>query len=137
MDNIFEQATRKKLRFALNGGVETVSTEELWELKLTDLDKIAQATNKKLKDESGEESFIGKKKRTNSSLSLKLDVLKSVISTKLEEEEKAKSKAANRAQIELLEELLQKKQLSKLENSSITSIEKQLAALKSGDESEE
>lgn len=130
MENIFEQATRKKLRFALNGGAETISTEELWDLKLTDLDKIAQTINKKLKEEKGEESFIGKKKRVNSGLSLKLDVLKSLIETKMEEEEKAKTKTANKAQIELLENLLEKKELNKLEGMSVSAIKKQLESLK-------
>jgi len=137
MNNIFEQATRKKLRFALNGGAETISTEELWELKLADLDKIAVAIDTKLGAEKSQKSFIGKKTKTASSvLTLKLDVLKAIIDVKMEEEEKAKTKSEKKAQIALLEDILAKKQLNKLETSSIASIEKQLAALKS-DEDEE
>jgi len=136
MNDIFEQATRKKLRFSLNGGAETISTEELWELKLEDLDRIAQAINKKLKEEKGEESFLSKKKKTNTTLVLKLDILKSIIETKQEEAEVAKSKAANKAQIALLEDLLEKKKLNQLEGKSIASIEKQLAALKQEEEVE-
>lgn len=137
MNNIFEQATRKKIRFALNGGAETISTEELWELKLTDLDKIAVAIDAKLGAEKSQKSFIGKKTKSESSiLTLKLDVLKAIIDVKMDEEEKAKVKNEKKAQIELLEEILAKKQLNKLETSSIASIEKRLAALKS-DEDEE
>lgn len=130
MDNIFEKATRQKIRFDARKG--DLSVEDLWELSLNDLDIIAKALNRKIREDE-EESFIGKKSRTKTELALKLlklDVVKSVIATKLEEEEKAKTRATNKAQAEFLQELVQKKKLNALEAMPLEEIEKQLASLK-------
>lgn len=125
--DIFEKASKAKLRFTYSKGI--LSVEDLWELKLTDLDTIAKAVSKKLREES-EESFIGKKTRANTELTLQLDVLKQVIAVKLAEEEKAKARAEKSSQVEFLQDLLKKKKLNELEAMPAEEIEKQLLALK-------
>ena len=130
--NIFEKASRLKLRFASNKG--SLSVEDLWDLSLTALDTIAKAVNKSLKEEN-EESFIGKKSAANAELTLKLDILKSVIATKQEEQERSKNRAEKRAQKEFLEQLLERKRINQLEGMSIEEIQAQLSAVSS--ESEE
>lgn len=124
--NIFERATRNKLRFATNRG--QLSVEEIWDLSLTSLDVIAKAVNKQLKEED-EESFIGKKTSKSSDNSLRLEVLKYVIGVKMEEADKASARAANREQRRFLEGLLEKKKLDKLEGMSLEEIQAQLAAI--------
>lgn len=98
---LFQKATRAKLRFLTVKG--EVSTEGLWDMPLSgtkdgfDLDTVARATNKSIK-ELDEEGFVST--RANPALSklkLKLEVLKVIIAIKLEEED-ARKQEAYRAQ---------------------------------------
>lgn len=133
MDNIFEKAMRQKLRFSTAKG--ELSVEDLWDLKLKDLDLAGRAIKKQLKDEE-EESLISKPSKLKSELTLKLEIVKSIIAYKQEEEQKAKTRAANKAQAEFLQELLHKKKMNVLENMTAEEIEVQLASLKGDEENE-
>ena len=122
--NMFEQATRLKLRFKSNNGV--VTTEDLWDLPLSQLDGIAKDLRKELRDT--EDSFIEEKK-SNANLELRFEVVKHVITTKLEERDakaKAKEVAARR---QVLLEALEKKQNAALDGMSAEDIQKELATL--------
>jgi len=124
--NIFEQASRLKIRFATGRG--TISTEDLWDLKLEDLDTIAKSLYKSVK-EGGEESFIKKRTTVNEKLELGFELVKHVIDAKLEEADKkklAKERAEKRAQ---LIELIGKKEITALEGKSIEELKAELAGL--------
>ena len=103
--NIFEQASKLKLRFQSNRG--DLSTEDLWDLPLTskqgfDLDTVAKAVNSTLKTVT-EESFV---KVTNNPAQaiceLRLEIIKHVIAVKLAANEEARLKAAKAAEREKL-----------------------------------
>lgn len=127
MENIFEKASRLKLRFSTAKG--ELSIEELWDLSLEDLDSIARKVNRALKDE-GEESFIDKRKsHVTTKLELKLETLKHVISIKQEEKAAAKTKAEKKSQVEFLKTLREKKKIDQLESLDMAEIEKQIAEL--------
>lgn len=122
--NLFEQATRLKLRFKSNNG--NVSTEDLWDLPLSQLDDIAKGLRKELRET--EDSFIEEKK-SNAQLELRFEVVKHVITTKLAERDakaQAKEKAARR---QVLLEALEKKQNAALDGMSAEDIKKELEAL--------
>ena len=122
--NLFEQATRLKLRFKSNNG--NVSTEDLWDLPLSQLDDIAKGLRKELRET--EDSFIEEKK-SNAQLELRFEVVKHVITTKLAERDakaQAKEKAARR---QVLLEALEKKQNAALDGMSADDIKKELEAL--------
>ena len=127
--SIFEKASRAKLRFAVFQGI--MNTEDLWGLKLEDLDKIAVALRKQVK-ESEEESFI---KTTNSKslvvveTELKFEIVKHIIGVKLEEKEARALAAEKKAKRAQLIELIGKKELTKLESKSIEDLKKELAEL--------
>ena len=81
-ENIFEIATREKIRFETSRG--EIGVEELWDVPLTsknqfDLDNIAKAVNKKIKDQE-EESFVKVKSAESNTLKLKLEVVKRALS---------------------------------------------------------
>ena len=119
MENIFLQATRQRLRFDKeNTGVNTITTEDLWQLPLAKLDTIAIAINKKIK-ETSEESFVKAKSTSNTELELKLEILKFIINTKQEEQKK----------IAQLKDLLADKHQEKLKGLSAEEIEAELAKL--------
>lgn len=127
-DDNFVRATRLKLRFETSRG--QLSTEDLWDLSLESLDRIAVATDEKL-SKLGRQSFIKETRETNEQkeAKLQLEILKAVIETKLEEKEASKVKAAKESQKAFLEELLLKKQQAKMEGLSEDEINAQIAAL--------
>lgn len=111
--SMFEQATRLKLRFPSTKNELTV--EQLWDLPLQsktgfDLDSVAKGVNAQLKSVT-EESFVA---TTNSPaktlLTLQLEIIKSIIATKIEENRIARDKAANAAERNKLLDILGTKQ---------------------------
>lgn len=127
--NIFEQASRLKLRFETTKGL--LSVEDLWQLSLQSLDTIAKAVNRKLK-EVAEESFIPTPIRTNSAsaeLQLKLDLLKHVITT-LDAETKAKlARSKRQADLAQLRQLAAAKTNEALASQSLEDILKKISEL--------
>jgi hypothetical protein len=124
--NIFENATRSKLRFDSAKGQLTI--EDLWDLSLPSLDIVAKAVYKKLKDET-EVSFIEKKSSTNTELELKLTIVKYIIKTKMDEAEIAKIKAEKKTQVEFLKNLLVEKKADQMKGMTAKQIENQIKAL--------
>lgn len=131
--NIFEQASRQKFRYATNRG--NITTEDLWDLSLEDLDTAAKALNKQVKS-SSEESFIKKTTTSNKKLELQLEVVKSIINTKLEEQENRKLAAERKQKREKLIELIAKKEDDSMSRKSIASLKAELDKLDDGEEEE-
>ena len=126
MDNIFEKASRIKLRFETTQG--QLSTEDLWDLSLVSLDRIAKAVNKKLKEES-EESFIKTRSVTNTALELRLELLKFVIAAKIAEKEEKEAKLEKNEKLQFLRNLLAEKKTEEMKGMTPEEIEKQIAEL--------
>lgn len=130
--DIFEQASRDKLRFPSNKGRLTV--EDLWDLPLTsksgfDLDNVAKAVNHDLKA-SSEESFV--ETATNPARNahvLQLDICKHIIAVKIQERDEQKNKAAKLEKRRLLLEILEGKQNEALRNKSPEELQKMLDEL--------
>lgn len=122
---MFEKAAKLKLRFTTQKGLLT--TEDLFDLSLPSLDRVAKEVNRILK-ESDEESFISttRKDTTNA---LRLEILKYVIKEKMEAKEAAKVKGVKAAQKAELEELLTAKKREGLSNLSEEEIQKKLDEL--------
>jgi len=125
---LFEKALRNKLRFE-GSGQGLLSTEDLFDLSLTSLDKMAKAVNKLLRDE-GEDSFIPTatpKRATHNDL--RLEILKHIISVKVAAEETRKNRADTLARISTLKTLAEAKANEQLASQSLEDIQKQLAEL--------
>ena len=124
--NNFEKATRLRLRFETSRG--NLNVEDLWRLPLAELDKLALALNKQLK-ESSEESFIKAKSKDNKLLELRFDIVKHIIETLLSEDEEKKKAADKRAKREQLLELIAQKKNPELEGKSLEELEAELTKL--------
>lgn len=130
--NIFEYATRSKLRFASIKGDLTV--EQLWDVPLRSRDDfnlniIAKAANKALKEIS-EESFIEITKTIeHTRREAALELVKYVIETKLAEEKAAAARADRKQEKENLLSILAEKQAGKLTALSEKELQKRIAAL--------
>lgn len=129
--SIFEKASRQQLRFNSSKGMLT--TEDLWQLSLESLDSIAKTVNKKLKSDS-EESFIGKRTKSNTESELQLDILKHIISVKLAEDEARKTRTERTAKIAQLKELATAKEGEELKGKSKQEILAMIANLQNEDE---
>lgn len=98
MSNMFEIASRKKIRFDIPRGQVTV--EDLWDLPLTslrnpNLDDIARNLHKQLNN--GENvSFVHGTNMSDSQIQFKFDLVRHIIDTRLEEN-KLRSEEQNRA----------------------------------------
>lgn len=110
-DNIFEYAVRNKLRFPYKG---TISTEDLWDLPVTELDKIYKALNKKNKTNE-EESLLSTSSVDMDTL-VSIDIIKYIVNYKLkkkEENEQAKKRAEDR---QFIMDIVEKKRKQSLED---------------------
>lgn len=129
---MFEKAAREKFRFPSVRGELTV--ENLFDLPLQaksgfDLDNVAKELNATLK-QMGEESFVSTNTPGRTLVEEKLEIVKHVIKTRLDENA-AKQNAAKRAsEIEKLEALLERKQDEALLALTPEQIQEKLATLR-------
>ena len=130
--NIFEQATRRAIRFESAKG--DLSVEQLWDLPLQsrnqfDLDTVAKTVNRQLNDVT-EESFVSVRENpAKETLSLKLELVKHIISVKLQEAEEARNRANRASEKEKLLRLLDEKQNEALRALTPEEIQERLKAL--------
>lgn len=130
-ENLFEIASRMKLRFA--SPVGQIATEDLWGLPLTsktkvNLNDLAKGINKQIR-EADEDDFVGEKSSGTEVLELKLDIIKHVIGVRQAENAEAKTARENKEKKAKLLEALAKKQDSAIDNMSEEEIQAELAKL--------
>lgn len=130
--NLFEAATRLKLRFPTSVGL--IAIEDLWDLPLISdgrpsLNSVAQAINTELKA-AGEENFVETRiDKRKVELELKLEIVKHIIAIRQEEAEKRSRAAANLELRRKIEAELAQRQNQALGNTSTEELQKQLDAL--------
>ena len=113
--SMFEIATRKKYRFPFRG---SITSEDLWDLSLAQLDTVYKTLSKEAKTENEEESLMDEKKEDQDLLN-KLDIVKHVFSVKKTEAEVAVNAMEKKRQKERLLELIAQKQDAALADKSI------------------
>ena len=127
----FQIASRTKLRFKSTRG--QFNTEDLWDLSLKSLDVIAVAVSDGLQPQG--KSFLANPDRRivkeNEENELRLNILKTIIGVKQDENSAKLLASKKRSQLEFLENLKEKKELTNLEGMTIEEIDKQIAALNS------
>lgn len=126
MNELFIKASRLALRFKSNVG--SITTEDLWSLPLSALDTIAKTLNKEIKL-AEEESFIKTRTKANDVLETAFEVVKYVISIKLEEAEAKKTAAEKKAQKERLMEAYARKKDQAIDNMSEAELKAMIDAL--------
>ena len=123
--NIFEYATRNKVRFSFRG---LISVEDLWDLSLTNLDSIYKELNKQSK-QSEEESLLNIKTKEDELLNVQIEIVKHIVSVKLAEKEAREKASAKKAQKQKIMSIMAAKQDEALQNSSIDELQKMLDEL--------
>ena len=124
--NIFEIAVREKYTYNFRG---LIKTEDLYDLKLTDLDAIYKGLKSDLA-QLGEDSLIDSvDTEAKETINNKIEIVKTVVDYKREvkknlEEAKAKAETKRR-----LKDLIAQKKNEELEGKSLDELEAMLASL--------
>jgi hypothetical protein len=126
--NIFEQASRSKLRVASEAGLLTV--EQLWDLPLegkskVTLDKLAVAAHAKLQEQP-KVSFVSEKTKEDTAAQLEFDILIHIIENRKATQDAAKKAMETKQSNARIRELIARKKDSELEGKSIEELEAML-----------
>lgn len=122
MEN-YKQLTRLKSRFTTSSGV--LSVEQLWDLDVKELDKLAVSLEEQYKNSKGK-SFLDKKTTKDKTLKLQFDVVLDILNTKVEEQETLKDAKQVKEHNEKIYSLIKQKEDGKLAEMSIEELESQL-----------
>ena len=120
--DIFEYAAENKLRFPYKG---SISTEDLYDLGVEELDMIFKTLNREVK-KSNEESLLAKKSDADTKLNVKIEIIKKIVSKKLAEIEESKNAIMKKRKNEKIMELIAQKQDENLRSLSIDELKKML-----------
>lgn len=123
--NIFEAATKNKLRFPYRG---LVSVEDLWDLSTTNLDSIFKVLNSEFK-QAQEESLLNKKTKEDKELDVKIEIVKYIFEVKTQEQiAKLEAKQKREMKQKIMEEIEKKKDES-IQNKTAEELEAMLKEL--------
>lgn len=112
MTNIFEYATKVKLRFPFKG---QLSVEDLWDLSVNNLDTIFKSLNAEVKQVQ-EESLLNIKTKENKELEVKIEIVKHIVEFKLKEATDKLKVKEKKEQKQKIMEILATKQNESLQN---------------------
>lgn len=123
--NLFEIATRNRYRFNYKG---VMTVEDLWSLRVEDLDAIFKALNRQKKT-ADEDSLLAAKSAEDQDLANKIDIVRYIVSVKLAEAADRVSAAEKKAQRDKIMEIVAKKKDKALEDMGIEDLMKKLEEL--------
>ena len=113
--SMFEKASRLKLRFTYKG---LCSVEDLWDLPLQALDKIYRDLNSQKKEQS-EVSLLNKVSKEDELLALKMNIVKYVVETLMQEQREKEEAASRKAKKQKILGIIEEKQEENLRNKSV------------------
>lgn len=122
---MFEMAARRKFRFPYKG---MVSVEDLWDLDVGKLDQIYKSLNALVKKAS-EDSLLSTKTQEDEELSVKIAIVKYIVSVKLQEETDRKLAATRLIQRKRIMEVMASKEDAALQNKSPEELQAMLKEL--------
>lgn len=124
-EELFIKATREKMRFPYKG---LATVEDLWDLPVTELDKIYKSLKKQEKT-ANEESLLEVKSSEDEELTAQIEIVKYIVGVKLEEKKAAEMAKERKEQKQKIMSILASKQDEALQGKSIEELEKMLDEL--------
>lgn len=123
-ENMFELATRKKIRFPYKG---LITVEDLWDLSAVNLDRIFKELKLKTK-KPGEESLLETKESTAEEelLETQIEIVRYIFSIKLSEAKKKEEELQKKAQKAKIEAILAVKEDEELKAMPVEELRKLL-----------
>lgn len=122
MENMFEYATRNKVRFPFKG---QISVEDLWDLRTDDLDTVFKTLNRQVK-QSEEESLLVTKTAEDTALDVQIAIVKYIFDIKMQEANARLLDKERKAQKQKIMAILAHKQEQELQNKSVDELQKML-----------
>ena len=122
--NILEKAIRLKLRFNFKG---ILTVEDLWDLKLNELDMIYRELNQQKKLQESESLLTNN--LINDTVNLQIEIIKYVVEQKQAEQLAEQTKIEKQQQKQKILEILSRKQEDDLQNKSTEDLLKMLENL--------
>ena len=120
--NMFEMAAKWKFRFPYKG---QMTTEDLFDLKVEELDKVYKALMKE-KKQSEEESLLAVKSSEDVILDTKIEIVKYIVSMKQEEKLALQRAKEEKERKQKIMAIIDEKKDEALKNMSIADLEKLL-----------
>lgn len=124
--NIFEIASREKLRFNYKG---IIAVEDLWDLNLSSLDELYRYLSGDLKDKGGEGLIKREDSDSNKLLQLSLDIIRHIFEVKEKENDEAKMAQEKSLKKQKIMEIIASKQDESLKEQSIDDLKEMLKNL--------
>lgn len=124
-EKMFETAARTKMRFPFRG---QISTEDLFDLSVEDLDTIFKSLNSQLK-QVNEESLLQAKTDYDKELDTKIEIIKHIVATKITESNARIQAKERKEKKDKILEILASKQEESLQNKSQEELIEMLNAL--------
>lgn len=112
MNNIFEKATRDKIRFNFKG---LCTVEDLWDMNLTALDSMYIDLTSELDSTRGS-SLLGKTNKKDTETILKTEIIKYIVNVKLDEKEKRDNELKRKEEKQKIMSLIAEKRDESLRN---------------------
>jgi len=122
MDN-FKLASQQKLRFQTSKGL--LSTEQLWDLSLNDLDTLAVLLEEE-STKAGRKSFLVRSSAKDKTAKLKFDIVIDILSTKVEDANAASEAQEIKEHNKKIINLISEKKEESLKGKSIAELEAML-----------
>ena len=123
--NLFEVATRSKIRFPYKGNI---SVEDLWDLPLAALDSVFKTLNAQIK-QTKEESLLSTKTKEDETLEMQIEIVEHVVSVKLTEKAARESALEKKEKKQKIMQIMAAKQDEALQNASMDDLQKMLNEL--------
>ena len=129
--NMFEQATRKRIRF--NTGIGILSVEDVWQLPLTNakgtnLDSLAVQLQEELAAKS-KTSFVNKAETKDEEAQLRFDIVVHIINVKLAERDEAAKITERREQRQRIMALIEQRENEAFNQKSLDELRAELDKL--------
>lgn len=123
--NIFEIATRKKIRFPYKG---SASVEDLWDLPVEELDTIYRALNRQRKN-IDEDSLLKPSSKGSSAIDVQIEIIKHIVKVKEEERISNETSAIRAQEKQKILSIINAKKNEELSNKSIDELTEMVNSL--------
>lgn len=123
--NVFEIATRNKYRFPYRG---QISVEDMWDLSVSELDKIFKTLNKQIKT-AQEESLLETKTKEDETIENQIAIVRHIVSVKQKEANDRLREKERKAQKQRIMEIMADKEDEDLKSKSTEELRKMLEEL--------
>lgn len=124
-EELFIKATREKMRFPYKG---QATVEDLWDLSMTELDRIYKTLNAQQK-RAQEDSLLDTKSEEDEELAAQIEIVKHIFTVKQEEKKAAETARERKEQKQRIMAIPESKQDEALHGKSIEELEKMLGEL--------